>query len=133
MDFFIKKNATLPLLKMQVVQDGRSDYQGFMESLADATISFTMINEATGIPKIVSRPAYIVELIGLDPNALPEYYVYYRFTKSDTNTVGRYVGQFLIKYNQGLLGGPQGDLIVPLRDELFINIQESFISDSPCC
>jgi hypothetical protein len=133
MDFFIKKNATLPLLKMQVVQDGRSDYQGFMESLADATISFTMINEATGIPKIVSRPAYIVELIGLDPNALPEYYVYYRFTKRDTNTVGRYVGQFLIKYNQGLLGGPQGDLIVPLRDELFINIQESFISDSPCC
>ena len=100
MDFFIKKNATLPLLKMQVVQDGRSDYQGFMESLADATISFTMINEATGIPKIVSRPAYIVELIGLDPNALPEYYVYYRFTKRDTNTVGRYVGQFLIKYNQ---------------------------------
>ena len=133
MDFFIKKNATLPLLKMQVVQDGRSDYQGFMESLADATISFTMINEATGIPKIVSRPAYIVELIVLDPNALPEYYVYYRFTKRDTNTVGRYVGQFLIKYNQGLLGGPQGDLIVPLRDELFINIQESFISDSPCC
>jgi hypothetical protein len=133
MDFFIKKNATLPLLKMQVVQDGRSDYQGFMDSLADATISFTMINEATGIPKIVSRPAYIVELIGLDPNALPEYYVYYRFTKRDTNTVGRYVGQFLIKYNQGLLGGPQGDLIVPLRDELFINIQESFISDSPCC
>lgn len=133
MDFFIKKNATLPLLKMQVVQDGRSDYQGFMESLADATISFTMINEATGIPKIVSRPAYIVELIGLDPNALPEYYVYYRFTKRDTNTVGRYIGQFLIKYNQGLLGGPQGDLIVPLRDELFINIQESFISDSPCC
>ena len=133
MDFFIKKNATLPLLKMQVVQDGRSDYQGFMESLADATISFTMINEATGIPKIVSRPAYIVELIGLDPNALPEYYVYYRFTKRDTNTVGRYVGQFLIKYNQALLGGPQGDLIVPLRDELFINIQESFISDSPCC
>lgn len=133
MDFFIKKNATLPLLKMQVVQDGRSDYQGFMESLADATISFTMINEATGIPKIVSKPAYIVELIGLDQNALPEYYVYYRFTKRDTNTVGRYVGQFLIKYNQALLGGPQGDLIVPLRDELFINIQESFISDSPCC
>jgi hypothetical protein len=133
MDFFIKKNATLPLLKMQVVQDGRSEYLSFMESLEDATISFTMINEATGIPKIVSKPAYIVELTGLDENATPEYYVYYRFTKRDTSTVGRYVGQFLIKYNQGLLGGPQGDLIVPLRDELYINIQDSFISDSPCC
>lgn len=133
MDFYIKKNATLPLLKMQVVKDGRSEYQSFMDSLADATITFTMINEATGIPKIVSKPAYIVELTGLDLNAPPEYYVYYRFTQRDTNTVGRYVGQFAIKYNQALLGGPQGTLIVPLRDELYINIQESFISDSPCC
>jgi hypothetical protein len=133
MDFYIKKNATLPLLKMQVVRDGRSDYQSFMNSLADASIYFTMINEATGIPKIVSKPAYIVELTGLDVNATPEYYVVYRFTERDTNTVGRYVGQFLIKYNNSLLGGPVGDLIVPLRDELYINIQESFISSSPCC
>jgi hypothetical protein len=101
--------------------------------LGDATISFTMINEATGIPKIVSKPAYIVELTGLDVNASPEYYVYYRFTQRDTNTVGRYVGQFLIKYNTNLLGAPVGNLIVPLRDELYINVQESFIADSPCC
>ena len=133
MDFYIKKNATLPLLKMQVVRDGRSEYQSFMDSLADASIYFTMINEATGIPKIVSKPAYIVELTGLDENASPEYYVVFRFTERDTNTPGRYVGQFLIKYNNNLLGAPVGNLIVPLRDELYINIQESFISDSPCC
>jgi hypothetical protein len=133
MDFYIKKNATLPLLKMQVVRDGRSEYQSFMDSLADASIYFTMINEATGIPKIVSKPAYVVELTGLDVNASPEYYVVYRFTERDTNTPGRYVGQFLIKYNNSLLGGPVGNLIVPIRDELFINIQESFISSSPCC
>jgi hypothetical protein len=68
-----------------------------------------------------------------DPNALPEYYVYFKFTARDTNSVGRYVGQFLIKYNNGLLGGIEGNLILPLRDELFINVQESFIIDSPCC
>lgn len=133
MDFYIKKNATLPLLKMQVVRDGRSEYQSFMDSLADASIYFTMINEATGIPKIVSKPAYVVELTGLDVNASPEYYVVYRFTERDTNTPGRYIGQFLIKYNNSLLGAPVGNLIVPIRDELFINIQESFISSSPCC
>jgi len=133
MDFYIKKNATLPLLKMQVVRDGRSEYQSFMDSLAVATISFSMIDEATGIPKIVSKPAYIVEVVGNDLNALPEYYVYYRFTERDTNKVGRYVGQFLVKYNSNLLGGPTGNLILPLRDELFINVQDSFIIDSPCC
>ena len=26
MEFYIKKNSTLPLIKMEVIQDGRSDY-----------------------------------------------------------------------------------------------------------
>ena len=126
MDFYIKKNATLPLLKMQVVKDGRSQYQQFMESLGTSTITFTMINSATGIPKIVAKPAYIVELTGLDVNAAPEYYIYYRFTERDTNQVGAYTGQFLI--NNG-----DGDLILPIREELNIYIQESFVVKSPCC
>jgi len=126
MDFYIKKNATLPLLKMQVVKDGRSEYQQFMNSLETATITFTMINAVTGIPKIVAKPAYITELINLDVNALPEYYIYFRFTERDTNQVGTYTGQFLIHNDQG-------DLILPIRDELNIYIQESFVVKSPCC
>ncbi len=31
MEFFIKKNATLPVLKLQVVKDGRSDYNKMMD------------------------------------------------------------------------------------------------------
>lgn len=126
MDFYIKKNATLPLLKMQVVKDGRSEYQQFMDSLETATITFTMINSATGIPKIVAKPCYITPLINLDVNALPEYYVYYRFTERDTNQVGTYTGQFLIHNDTG-------DLILPIREELNIYIQESFVVKSPCC
>ena len=126
MEFYIKKNATLPLLKMQVVRDGRSEYQTFVDSLGDATIFFTMINEASGIPKIVSKPAYITEVVNDDPNALPEYYVYFRFTERDTNQVGMYSGEFLIHNDQG-------DLVLPLREELYIYIQESFIIKSPCC
>ena len=133
MEFFIKQNATLPVLKMQVVKDGRAGYLELMQDLEVSTIFFTMIDVETGIPKIVSKPAYIVELVGLDENAPPEYYVYYRFTSRDTNTAGRYVGQFLVKYNQGLLGGPQGDLILPLRDALYINVEPSFISLTACC
>jgi len=101
MNFYIKKNATLPLLKMQVVKDGRS-------------------------AKIVAKPAYIVELLNLDVNALPEYYVYFKFTERDTNQVGQYSGEFLIRNDQG-------DLVLPLREELNIYIQESFIIKSPCC
>jgi len=125
MEFFIRKNATLPVLKMQVVQDGRTGYLNLMESLESATIYFSMINTATGIPKIVSAPCYIVSLILAD-GAPTEYYIYYRFTSRDTNTPGRYTGQFLIKNNDG-------NLIVPIREDLYINVEDSFISETACC
>jgi len=63
MEFYIKKNATLPVLKMQVVKDGRAGYQQLMEDLEVSTIFFTMIDVETGIPKIVSAPCEIVNLI----------------------------------------------------------------------
>ncbi len=125
MEFYIKQNATLPVLKMQVVKDGRAGYQQLMRDLEVSTIFFTMIDVETGIPKIVSAPAQIVNLI-LDEGADPEYYIYFKFTSRDTNTPGRYEGQFLIKNDEGTL-------ILPIREELYINVQPSFISETACC
>jgi hypothetical protein len=125
MEFYIKERATLPILKLQVVKDGRAGYQQLMEDLAVSTIFFTMIDVETGIPKIVSAPCGIVPLI-LPVGATPEYYVYFQFTARDTNTPGRYQGQFLIKNDEG-------NLILPIREELYINIQPSFISETACC
>jgi hypothetical protein len=125
MEFFIKKNATLPVLKMQVVKDGRSGYDQFMNDLIISSIYFSMIDVQTGIPKIVSAPADIVGLI-LPEGSTTEYYIYFKFTSRDTNTPGRYQGQFLIKNDEG-------NLILPLREELYINIQDSFISETACC
>lgn len=137
MDFFIKKNATLPLLKMQVVKDGRSDYNNMMDFIEESAIFFSMVDTETGIPKISTRPCGFVEKILLEPNAAPEYYVYYQFTPRDTNRPGRYEGQFLFRNDQGTL-------LLPIREKLFINVQESFIADDmpyescyviefPCC
>jgi hypothetical protein len=125
MEFYIKQNATLPVLKMQIVRDGRSGYQQLMQDLEVSTIFFTMIDVETGIPKIVSAPAQIVNLI-LPDGAAPEYYIYFKFTSRDTNTPGRYEGQFLIKNDEG-------NLILPIREELYINVQPSFISETACC
>jgi hypothetical protein len=125
MEFFIKKNATLPVLKMQVVKDGRSGYLQLMQDLEVSTIFFTMVEVETGIPKIVSAPAEIVNLI-LPEGSDPEYYIYFKFTARDTNSPGRYQGQFLIKNDEG-------NLILPIREELYINIQDSFISETACC
>ena len=126
MEFYIKKNATLPVLKMQVVKDGRSDYHNFMDLIESSAIIFSMVDIETGIPKIISKRAGFVSKTFVDPNTPTEYYIYYNFTKKDTNKVGRYEGQFMLK-------NEQGDLIVPIREQLFITVQDSFISDTPCC
>ena len=126
MEFFIRKNATLPVLKMQVVQDGRSSYGDTMELLELSTIFFSMVNVQTGIPKIVGAPCSIVSLIPNEPGAPVEYYIYYQFTTRNTDTPGRYQGQFLIKNDEG-------SLILPIREELYINVQDSFISETACC
>ena len=137
MDFYIKKFSTLPILKLGVVKNGRSDYNNFMELLETSSIFFSMVNTDTGVLKITSKPAGFVEKTFIDPNAEPEYYIYYQFTTTDTNTVGKFEGQFLIKSDDG-------NLILPIREKLFIYIQESFIADDleydncytsvyPCC
>ena len=126
MEFYIKKNATLPVLKMQVVKDGRAGYIQLMQDLEVSTIFFSMVDVYNGIPKIVSAPCYIVPLIFAEDGAPTEYYIYYQFTARDTNTPGRYQGQFLIKNDDG-------NLILPIREELFINVQDSFISETACC
>ena len=137
MEFFIKKNATLPILKLQVVKDGRSDYNSFMDMIEESAIFFSMTNVETGIPKISTSPAGFVEKVLIDPNAEPEYYIYYQFKPQDTNKTARYEAQFLLRNSQGVL-------ILPIREQLFINVQESFIAEDlpyndcyliefPCC
>ena len=125
MEFFIKKNATLPILKMQVVKDGRSGYQELMDSLETSSIYFSMTDSSTGIPKIIDAPCGIVPL-DLPSGASVEYYIYFQFTQRDTNTVGRYKGEFF-------LNNDEGKLILPIREDLYINIQDSFTSTDPCC
>jgi hypothetical protein len=125
MEFFIKKNATLPVLKMQVVKDGRAGYQQLMETLEVSSIYFSMSDTSNGIPKIIDAPCGIVSL-DLPAGSPPEYYIYFQFTERDTNTPGRYQGEFLIKNDEG-------NLILPIRDEVYINVQDSFSSVNPCC
>lgn len=118
MEFFIKKGADAPILKMTVVDDGKDAYTGFMKMLETATISFSMINGSTGVPKIRNARAYITDKLFAEPNAENEYYVYYRFSSRDTNKPGRYIGQFLINTDMG-------SLICPIREELYINIVDT--------
>lgn len=122
MEFTIGQNSTLPLLKLQVVKDGISDYESMMNFIETSSIFFSMTNIETGVLKINAKAASFVEKLELNPNASPEYYVYYRFTSQDTSKVGRYEGQFVF-INE------TGTLVLPIREKLYINILESYMSN----
>lgn len=118
MEFFIGKNSTLPLLKLQVVNDGRQSVEEFMNFIESSTIYFSMKDINSGNLKVSFKLADFVSKTMNDPNSSTEYYVYYRFNLNETNKVGRYEGQFLFK-------NVLGTLIVPIREPLFINVVDT--------
>ncbi len=137
MDFYIKQNATLPVLKFKVSKDGRSDFQKFMESLSSSSLFFSMVDVETGIPKIVRKP--VTQIINDAPNGVSptEAFIYIQLGYRDTNKPGRYKINFEITSDEGLVS-------LPLPDNSFVYVLESFIIkdftysnnfvvNSPCC
>jgi len=126
MEFFIRKDSTDPILKMQLVLDGRNDFNDFHEKLSNSTIYFSMKSVDTGILKVANKRAFIVSKVATTPNAPTEYYIYYKWSKNNVNRVGRYEGQFIIYFHSD-----NTELIVPIREDLYITISDSFVK-SPC-
>lgn len=124
MDFLIKKNATLPMVILELIQDGRNDYKNFHEKVQNATITFSMYDVETGVKKIGCKTATCLCKTCGNGNDCDEeqYYIAYQFTGKDTSKAGRYVGQFTITFLDG-----SGTLITPIREELFINVLEGSI------
>ncbi len=121
MEFFINKGATLPVLKMQVVKDGIADITEFMSIIENSLIYFSMIDVKTGSYKILNKKGGFVEKTFIDPNAETEYYVYYKFTSSDTSREGLYEGEFVFITDTGTY-------ILPIREKLTIKIGNSHVS-----
>lgn len=123
MEFFINKNSTLPKLKLELIQDGRNDFNRFHEEVQNADIYFTMSDVITGVKKIAKKKAGI-EQVEPEDCVGPEFYLVYQFTERETSVAGRFVGQFEIVF---LGDNPNGTLIVPIREELFINVLDGTI------
>jgi hypothetical protein len=115
MEFFIKKGATLPLLKLNIVDNGRNDYNNFLNTLELSSLFFSMTNVDSGIPKIMNKPAGVG---GESPN----YFLYYQFQNTDTTKEGRFEGEFIVTNSEGTY-------VLTLGEKLYVNVSDSFISD----
>lgn len=122
MEFFINKGATLNKLKLELIQDGRNDFQSFFESIQNANIYFTMTDIVTGVKRIAKKRASTQLVLPESDCVGEEYYLTYQFTARETATAGRFIGQFTIEFLDGT-----GTLIVPIRESLYINVLDQGI------
>ena len=122
MEFSINKGATLPILKLELIQDGRNDYKKFYELIQNSDIYFTMSDVETGITKIGKKPALCIVEDATYDSEYEQYYLAYQFSEKDTKKEARYVAQFIIEFLDG-----SGTLIVPIREELFINVLDGSV------
>lgn len=117
MEFHINKNASLPTLKMELINDGRNDFHKFFELIQNADIYFTMTDVVTGVKRIAKRHAGTQLVLPQSDCTGEEYYITYHFSQKETSVAGRFVGQFEIEFLDGT-----GTLIVPIRETLYVNV-----------
>ena len=122
MTFNINKNATLPVLKLELINDGINNYTKFYDLVQNANIYFCMTDVVTGTKQIGKRKTSLLpktQYVGCNEE---EYFLSYQFTAKDTSRAGTYIGQFMIEFLDG-----SGTLIAPIREELYINILDGSI------
>lgn len=117
-EFYINKDATLPFLKMELINDGRDDFDKFYQMIQNAVITFTMTHVDTGVIKISNSKNVFVS--PKEDTCDDEYFIYYKWDVRDTKLKGKFSGKFTIKFDE-YFGG--GSLIVPIQEELIIYIQ----------
>ena len=123
-EFYINKDSLLPTLRIELIEDGRHDYNKMYEMLQNSSITFTMVNRDTGVTKIAKAPAYIKARE--DGGCVEQYVICYDWKKRDVNEEGSFIGKFEIEFGEvknDEYTYPKGNLIMPIRDDLVITIK----------
>lgn len=124
-EFFILEGAILPVLRMELINDGRYSYDKFYKAIQNAEVTFSMRNVDTGILKISNAKCEILEVE--DSGCEEKYIIQYTWKKRDTNEKGKFQGIFNINFLGGLkesdLTYSEGLLKTPIASDLVIYIK----------
>lgn len=131
-EFTIKQGATQPVLVMKVNRYNNFSYEKFERGLENCAITFSMVDEETGIYVVTKRPGgLILKTQYVDDNIVPSnmYYIYYKFTKHDTNKIGRYRAEFKIDFFDVEPTDITGTFIGPIHNDLYVNVRKSLFTN----
>lgn len=123
-NFFIKKGSTNPVLRMEIVNNGRYDFSKFYNAVQDADITFSMRNIKTGLLKVSKANAELCEIE--NDGCEEKYALCYKWKERDTKEEGVFNAWFEINFRGNIseegVSYPTGNLIVPIAEELMINV-----------
>jgi hypothetical protein len=125
--FFIKKDSTLPIIKMKVINDGRFDYKKIFDRLENAAVTFSMVDEK-GIPRVYNQQGLLIPVDKISCPEDEEFYIGYQFKAKDTKKVGCYKAEFKLDF---LDDG--ASLITPIREDLYVNVVDSITQTEIVC
>lgn len=126
MEFIIKKGSVNPVLRMELIKDGRYDFKKAMidNAIQDSVVKFYMKDVETDLLKVAKADADIVLAQG--EGCEEKYILQYKWKERDTKKEGIYEGWFEIDFNGNLkeewVDYPSGKMIVPIQEKLQIVI-----------
>ena len=126
MEFIIKKGSVNPVLRMELIKDGRYDFKKAMidNAIQDSVVKFYMKDVETDLLKVAKADADIV--LAQEEGCEEKYILQYKWKERDTKKEGIYEGWFEINFNGNLkeegVDYPSGKMIVPIQEKLQIVI-----------
>lgn len=127
-EFFINKDSLNPVLRMELICDGRYDYKKsyiYNNAIQNAVVTFSMKNVENGVLKVSKAKAEIVT--ATDTGCETKNILQYAWKKRDVNERGTYQGWFEIQFlgdiSEDGVEYPSGNLIVPIEDDLMVYVK----------
>jgi hypothetical protein len=127
-EFYIIAGSTVPYLRMELINDGRTDFLKsdiINKALQDATVKFSMKNTDTGVLKVSNAQCDVV--LAETEGCEEKYIIEYRWKERDTKESGIYDGWFTIDFHGNIteegVDYPQGRLIMPISEDLKIIVK----------
>ena len=123
MDFFIKQNSTLPILRYPLEPKVLEKFRITKEMFENVAITFSMYDFGSNTYRIANRNADIeINVDKIERGGTDIFVLMYKFTEKQTSKPGVFIGEFVIDF----LGDKGcGKLKLPISKNLNIFIQSS--------
>lgn len=121
MEFFIRQNATRPIIKLRLIDDGKNYKSDYNEELLNAVITLDMHDVETNMYKTLGATCNLSTRVKNYNTTTDEYYIIYQFSEDDTSEKGRYEGIITVQFRDTDLNDTT-KLIIPIQEKLIINV-----------